>query len=67
MIGLQQRFQIKVRGDNYSLATEPCCWNWIKQFIKFHEMRHPEMLTGDDVSHFLSHLVMRKHVFVSTQ
>ncbi|MCK5894846.1 MAG: phage integrase N-terminal SAM-like domain-containing protein [Endozoicomonadaceae bacterium] len=64
---LQQRFQIKVRGANYSLATERCYWSWIKQFIKFHGMRHPERLTGDDVSDFLSHLVMKKHVSVSTQ
>lgn len=64
---LQQRFQIKVQGANYSLATERCYWRWIKQFIKFHGMKHPEMLTGDDVSNFLSHLVMKKHVSVSTQ
>ncbi|MBO9497653.1 phage integrase N-terminal SAM-like domain-containing protein, partial [Thalassotalea sp. G20_0] len=29
--------------------------------------RHPDLLTGDDVRDFLTHLVMKKHVAVSTQ
>ena len=64
---LQQQFQTAIRTANYALSTERSYWNWIKDFIKFHKMRHPQNLTGDDISKFLSHLVMKKHVSVSTQ
>ena len=64
---LQERFQIAVRSAGYSLSTERCYWEWIKRFIKFHNMRHPDLLTGDNVRDFLTHLVMKKHVAVSTQ
>jgi len=47
--------------------TERSYWDWIKRFIKFHKLRHPDLLTGDDVRDFLTHLVMKKHVAVSTQ
>ncbi|WP_257293574.1 phage integrase N-terminal SAM-like domain-containing protein, partial [Endozoicomonas sp. YOMI1] len=33
----------------------------------FHKMRHPDLLTGDDVRDFLTYLVMKKHVAVGTQ
>ena len=64
---LQEKFQRAIRSANYSLATERSYWGWIKRFIKYHKMRHPETLCGDDVREFLTHLVMKKHVAVSTQ
>ncbi|WP_422450612.1 phage integrase N-terminal SAM-like domain-containing protein [Endozoicomonas sp. ALB091] len=64
---LQERFQIAIRSTGYSLSTERSYWDWIKRFIKFHKMRHPDLLAGDDVRDFLTYLVMKKHVAVSTQ
>ncbi|MCW7552676.1 integron integrase [Endozoicomonas gorgoniicola] len=64
---LQQRFQIAIRSANYSLATERAYWDWVKRFIKFHKMRHPDSLTGENIRDFLTHLVMKKQVAVSTQ
>ena len=64
---LQEKFQIVIRNANYSLATERSYWAWIKKFIQFHNMKHPDTLTGEDVAHFLTHLVMKKHVAISTQ
>ena len=64
---LQERVQIAIRSAGYSLSTERSYWDWIKRFIKFHKLRHPDLLTGDDVRDFLTHLVMKKHVAVSTQ
>ena len=64
---LQERVQIAIRSAGYSLSTERSYWDWIKRFIKFHKLRHPDILTGDDVRDFLTHLVMKKHVAVSTQ
>ncbi|WP_163369334.1 phage integrase N-terminal SAM-like domain-containing protein [Endozoicomonas acroporae] len=64
---LQERFQIAIRSAGYSLSTQCSYWDWIKRFIKFHKMRHTDLLAGDDVRDFLTYLVMKKHVAVSTQ
>ncbi len=64
---LQEKFQIVIRSANYSLATERSYWAWIKKFIQFHNMKHPDALTGEDVANFLTYLVMKRHVAVSTQ
>ena len=64
---LQEKFQQSIRSANYSLATERSYWSWIKRFIKYHKLRHPETMSGDDIRDFLTHLVMKKHVAVSTQ
>ena len=64
---LQQQFQTAIRTANYALSTERSYWSWIKDFIKFHKMQHPKNLAGDDIGKFLNHLVMKKHVSVSTQ
>ncbi|WBA81923.1 site-specific integrase [Endozoicomonas sp. GU-1] len=64
---LQERFQIAIRSAGYSLSTERSYWDWIKRFIKFYKMHHPDLLAGDDVRDFLTYLVMKKHVAVSTQ
>lgn len=65
---LQERFQMVIRTANYSLSTERAYWGWIKQFLKFHKMRHPETMNGEDeISQFLTHLVINRHVAVNTQ
>ncbi len=64
---LQEKFRIVIRSANYSLATERSYWAWIKKFIQFHNMKHLDALTGEDVANFLTYLVMKRHVAVSTQ
>ena len=64
---LQQQFRIAIRTANYSLATERSYWGWIKKYITFHNMKHPEVLKGIHIRNFLTHLVMNNHVSVSTQ
>ncbi|WP_257264758.1 phage integrase N-terminal SAM-like domain-containing protein [Endozoicomonas sp. ONNA2] len=64
---LLERFQMAIRSAGYSLFTERSYWDWIKRLIKFHKMRHPDLLTGADVRDFLTHLVTKKHVAVNTQ
>ncbi|MRI35167.1 integron integrase [Endozoicomonas sp. OPT23] len=64
---LQEQFRIAIRSANYSLSTERSYWWWIKKFIKFHGMKHPDSLKGNHVRDFLTHLVMKHHVAISTQ
>jgi integron integrase len=56
-----------MRTKHYSLRTEQTYINWIKQFIIFHKKRHPSELGGNEVTLFLSHLAVNRHVAASTQ
>ncbi|PVZ64383.1 integron integrase [Pelagibaculum spongiae] len=64
---LQQRYCEAVRQMNYSYATEKTYWQWIRQFLLFHKMRHPDDMAEAEITQFLSHLAIKKNVSVSTQ
>lgn len=57
----------EIRRRNYSLSTEKRYLEWIKQYIRFHEMKHPNQLEERDVVRFLNHLVQTRNVAASTQ
>lgn len=59
------RQEIRLRG--YSLRTERTYLHWIKQYIRFHNLRHPADLDRSHVRHFLSALSNERHVSVNTQ
>lgn len=64
---LQQEFIEAIRLANYSLSTERSYWIWVRQYLHFHQMRHPSEMGGHEISQFLSHLVLNKNVAVNTQ
>ncbi len=64
---LQQQFQHAIRRAHYALATERTYWYWIRQFLFFNQMRHPQTLGGTEVAAFLSHLVVNQQVAIATQ
>ena len=55
------------RARQFSPRTVEVYVSWIYRFILFHNKRHPETLTGDDVAAFLSHLANEHNVSASTQ
>lgn len=55
------------RVKHYSLRTEEAYVSWIKQFIFFHNKRHPSTMSEEDVRTFLSHLAVKRKVASSTQ
>ena len=59
------RSEIRLRG--YSLRTEKSYLFWIKQFILFHNKRHPSSMAGPEVKQFLSWLAVTRNVAVNTQ
>jgi integron integrase len=61
----QVRDLIRVR--HYSRRTEQAYVHWIKQFIFFHNKRHPAEMGADEVAAFLTHLAVKRHVAASTQ
>jgi len=56
-----------LRTKHYSLRTEESYVNWIKQFIFYHDKKHPLHLVEVEINHFLTHLAVQKKVSASTQ
>jgi integron integrase len=56
-----------LRVKHYSLRTEQAYVDWIKRFILFHNKRHPREMGVAEISAFLTHPAVEKHVAASTQ
>ncbi len=61
----QVRTEIQTR--HFSPRTEKTYINWIKQYIFYHNKRHPKEMGEVEVNKFLSHLATEKNVSASTQ
>ncbi|MGH7753345.1 MAG: integron integrase, partial [Gemmatimonadales bacterium] len=61
----QVRASLRVRS--YSPRTEEAYVAWIRRYIFFHKVRHPEEMGADEVRAFLTHLACDKRVAASTQ
>ncbi|MFZ2405981.1 MAG: integron integrase [Methylobacter sp.] len=57
----------KIRFKHYSLSTERIYITWIKQFILYHQKRHPLEMGALEVETFLTYLATQRHVSSSTQ
>jgi integron integrase len=56
-----------IRRRNYSLRTEQSYIHWIKRFIHFHGVRHPDEMGEVEVTAFLNSLVAGRGVAAATQ
>ena len=61
----QLRGQLRMR--HRSLSTERSYVGWVKRFIFFHDVRHPQEMGKEEVEAFLNHLAMDLGVAASTQ
>jgi integron integrase len=57
----------EIRLRNYSYRTQKAYVEWIVRYIRFHGRRHPNLMGGEEVRDFLSHLAMRLQVSPATQ
>ena len=57
----------KIRLKHYSMKTEVNYIGWIKQFIFFHNKRHPAEMGKIEIEEFLTFLAVDKKVAPSTQ
>ncbi|WP_166252794.1 integron integrase [Marinobacter salicampi] len=71
MEGKQPRLRDQVRAvirvNHYSIRTEKSYWYWIRYFIRFHKMKHPQELGPGEVNEFLTWLAVHRNVAASTQ
>lgn len=56
-----------IRLKHLSSNTEQAYVHWIKEYILYHNKKHPNQLGEDDIRTFLTHLAQDKSVSSSTQ
>lgn len=56
-----------IRTKQYSLKTEKSYLYWVKYFIRFHHLKHPNEMGNREVEAFLSHLAVVRGVSAATQ
>ena len=66
-VKLLDRLRECIRLKGYSIRTEKTYVSWVKQFILFHDKRHPQEMGKPEIESFLSHLVSKRNVASSTQ
>ena len=64
---LIDRIRSEIRLRQYSRRTEECYVRWVKRYVRFHELRHPEELGQEEATAFLSDLATERRVSASTQ
>ncbi|MBN8479126.1 MAG: integron integrase [Burkholderiales bacterium] len=55
-----------IRYRHYSYRTEQAYVEWVRRFVRFHSLRHPREMGGDEVAAFLGHLAVEREVAAST-
>lgn len=64
---LLDQLRSKIRRKGYSFSTEKSYVQWTKQYIYFHNKKHPNDLKSSHVLEFLDYLVNQRHISPSTQ
>ena len=64
---LVRQVRATCRRLSFASSTEKTYLSWIKRFVRFHGMQHPEDLIAADVQEYLEHLAVHKQVAASTQ
>lgn len=56
-----------VRTKHYSIRTEEAYVYWVRQFILYHNKRHPREMGKNEIRQFLTYLAVNRKVAASTQ
>jgi integron integrase len=64
---LREQVHEVMRFKQFSPRTEAAYWSLIRQFIFFHNKRHPLEMGKPEIEAFLTHLAKNRNVAVSTQ
>ena len=66
-IKLLDQVRIAIRVHHYSKRTEEAYIKWIREYIYFHNKKHPILLGADEISRYINHLAVKRNVAGSTQ
>ena len=61
------RLREALRSRHYSRRTEVTYCHWVKRFIFFHNVRHPNEMAEPEINTFLTNLAVKEKVSASTQ
>jgi len=61
----QLREAIRIR--HYSIRTEKAYVDWVKRYLRFHNMKHPSSMGAAEVTRFLTYLAVERSVAAATQ
>jgi hypothetical protein len=65
-VRLLDRVRSAIRLRHYSYRTEQCYIEWIREFVRFHGMRHPDEMGEAEITAFLTHLAVDRHTSASS-
>jgi hypothetical protein len=66
-IRLMDQLKQAIRLRHYSYRTEQAYVMWVRQYIYFRKLQHPQNLGEAGVTAFLSHLALHRKVAPNTQ
>ena len=64
---LLDQVRARIRYKHYSYRTEKVYLGWIRQYIRYHGLRHPRTMGAPEVEQYLSALANERDVAASTQ
>ncbi len=64
---LLDKVHTELRTRHYSYRTEEAYINWIKSFVKFHNLKHPNKMGANEISNYINYLAVKRNVASSTQ
>ena len=64
---LLARVRATMRARHLSRRTEQAYASWIRRYVRYHDLRHPQELDDEHVIAFLTHLASEQRVARSTQ
>lgn len=62
-----EQVRAELRTRRYSLPTEKNYMYWVRQFIYFHDKRHPDTMGNVELEQFLTYLAVDRKVSAATQ
>jgi hypothetical protein len=65
--GLIQRYREELQARHYARRTVETYEQWLRRFLRFHQLRHPREMGSEEVNAFLTHLAVEGQVSASTQ
>ena len=64
---LLEALSTTIRRLHYSPRTEEAYLHWVREFVRFHQRRHPREMGAPEITAFLNDLATRRRASASTQ
>src|SRR4051812_74489 len=64
---IEEQLRAELRRRAYSYRTEESYVGWYRQYVDFHQLRHPRDYTAQELGAFLTHLGQNKGLSRATQ